>query len=1154
MPTAHYSGDEEFDQESLLSSDYQPGAPAFAHNPLMRWLMTKNSCNDKIGMRFLIFGVLIGCALLAAGAMADVQNVTLSLNPGLVGPNSYEVGFCLHPGLNGTVNAVFITFDENTTVPKSLETHPECITVTSEKTGMSGHPKVGDVWVLPDYIIPGTTTVKIITPVTMSDNSCGKVKFETCAGINTTCPVDCEGTNVWVHTYWEPNPVPSNTFFLQVAITATLIADNETEQLHKVGGVIIEPDGTIVRTGESDTLVFDACQLHVYTIVPDECHFICNVIVDDFMVPEENLQRFENHTVIYDFSPFIVNAETPFLLDPSRCNATITANFCPSGVCCNGTLTLEKSAPATVNRCDNFTYTLQFMFESNTTGAMLNDTVLVDQLSPEVVFVSADHGGVFNETSNTVTWEIGTLDPGTDETFSINVTASGPACGSVALNSATINGTLSCNGSALTATDNVETTIQALPVDLVFTKIGPESVNLNDTFTYTLAFAFEGNSCAPSLNDTLVTDELPAEVTFVSADKDGEFDPDTNTVIWTLGDIAPGTSNTFNVTVIADKECNITVTNDANITGFVCTETPLVMNASVQTYIECPPPICNGTLTLEKSGPAMVNVGENFTYTLEFQFESDTEALLNDTVLVDQLPAEIVFISADHGGVFDETTNTVTWEIGDLSPGTSETFSINATASGPACGSVALNSATINGTLSCNGSTLTATDNVETTIVALPVDLTFTKEGTELVNLSDTFTYTLAFAFEGDPSAPFLNGTLVTDQLSPEVSFVSADKDGEFDEGSHSVIWTLGNIAPGTSNTFNVTVIADKDCNITAINEASITGIVCAEAPLVKNASVQTFIRCPECNGTLTLDKTGPTFVDLHETFTYALEFNFDSDTGSFLDNTVLVDQLPPEVEFVSADKGGVFDPATRTVTWTIGNNIAPGTSDTFALTVNATGPFTTCLIDNTAEISGLLRCNNSTLTDFASWQTEVDGGVHNVSLNKTASVAEVGPNGRVTYTLVFCYTDSSCLPLNLTNGGIVDFLPDPNLLRFESADKGGVFHPENNTVTWNFGDIPPNTCGIVNITLFVPVREFDPFTFNNATFTGIRNGQTLQANSSVKTMVNPFVIPSQAEFMEFQNFNRSFVGGAPATAPVQDQNVTSGLQFRLFDWNFKIF
>ena len=88
----------------------------------------------------------------------------------------------------------------------------------------------------------------------------------------------------------------------------------------------------------------------------------------------------------------------------------------------------------------------------------------------------------------------------------------------------------------------------------------------------------------------------------------------------------------------------------------------------------------------------------------------------------------MIFISADQGGVFDETTNTVTWDIGDLTSGAVETFSINVTASGPACGSDATNSATVNGTLSCNGIELTATDTLETDILALPVDLTFTKD------------------------------------------------------------------------------------------------------------------------------------------------------------------------------------------------------------------------------------------------------------------------------------------------------------------------------------------------------------------------------------------------------------------------------------------
>jgi hypothetical protein len=1065
--------------------------------------MTENSCNDKIGMRFLIFGVLIGCALLAAGAMADVQNVTVvSVEPGFPGVNAYDITFGVEQGLTGGVGAIFVTFDENTTVPADLANHPECITVKNN-TGVSGHPSL--VWVLDEDTETGDcdpcpgTTVKMITPVNIPSNTQAEVIFSPCANITSICPVNCEGDVICIHTDREQCPVQSDPFFLQVAVEAFL------EVGPHQGGIIVEPDGTVVTTGETDTLVFDACDTPSYTVIPDACHVVCNVIVDDFLVPEDspNLQRFENHTVVYTY-------------DPLRCNSTFTANFCPCqgnltinasdgpggnidpigdvpvncsddqafvitpnecskifailidgneielanitipegtlqwagepgdlgvsatftfvNVTANhtihadkkqgvGNLTLEKSGPESVNRCENFTYTLDFQFESDE-GIFLNDTVLVDQLPSEVTFVSADQGGVFDEATNTVTWDIGDLGSGAVGTFMVNVTASGPACGSIATNNATINGTLSCGGTELTDADTMGTTILALPVELSINKTGPMSVNVSDTFTYTLDFAFDGDPCAPFLNGTLVTDQLPAEVTFVSADKGGEFDPGSNSVIWTLGDIAPGTNDTFHVTVTADGPCNITITNVASITGVVCASPPITETATWLTAIE-PCPCDKGNLTLTKSAPEQVSRCDTFVYTLGFQFDSTTGASLDDSVLVDQLPSEVEFVSADEGGVFDPMTNTVTWSFGTLPAGTDDTVNITVTAAGPLCGSVITNSATMTGTSSCpDHPPLTTSVEITTTILPQPV--------------------------------------------------------------------------------------------------------------------------------TLTLDKTGPAFVDKFETFTYTLEFAFDGEPcAPFLNDTVLVDQLPPEVEFVSADKGGVYDGATHTVTWTIGD-ITPDTSDTFALNVNATGPFTTCLINNTAVISGLV-CD-STLSETDTWQTEVDGGEHNVTLTKTASVEEVGPNGRVTYTLVFCYTDSSCLPLNLTNAAIIDYLPDPTLLRFESADKGGVFHPENNTVTWNFGDIPPNTCGIVNITLFVPVREFDPVTFNNATFTGIRNGQTLQANASVSTMVNPFVIPSQAEFMEFQNFNMGFVGSTPVPTPVQNQNVTSGLQFRIFDWNFKIF
>ena len=69
-----------------------------------------------------------------------------------------------------------------------------------------------------------------------------------------------------------------------------------------------------------------------------------------------------------------------------------------------------------------------------------------------------------------------------------------------------------------------------------------------------------------------------------------------------------------------------------------------------------------------------VSVGSTFTYDISFDSPSSD---LTGVIITDTLPAELDFISANEGGVYDSVTHTVVWDIGAVSAGdTIPTFTL----------------------------------------------------------------------------------------------------------------------------------------------------------------------------------------------------------------------------------------------------------------------------------------------------------------------------------------------------------------------------------------------------------------------------------------------------------------------------------------------
>jgi len=81
------------------------------------------------------------------------------------------------------------------------------------------------------------------------------------------------------------------------------------------------------------------------------------------------------------------------------------------------------------------------------------------------------------------------------------------------------------------------------------TSDAPEVIMPGQTLRYTLAVANHGTLTASGVQ---VVDPLPAYTSFVSASGGGKYDPQTDTLTWTIGTLAPGETATLTATLVAD--------------------------------------------------------------------------------------------------------------------------------------------------------------------------------------------------------------------------------------------------------------------------------------------------------------------------------------------------------------------------------------------------------------------------------------------------------------------------------------------------------------------------------------------------------------------------------------------------------------------------
>jgi fimbrial isopeptide formation D2 family protein len=247
-----------------------------------------------------------------------------------------------------------------------------------------------------------------------------------------------------------------------------------------------------------------------------------------------------------------------------------------------------------------------------------------------------------------------------------------------------------------------------------------------------------------------------------------------------------------------------TLVNNVEASGSNLGE-PLTADASID--VKCP------TITLEKENDAVGSVlpGTTVTYTLTLTV-SDGPA--NDVMVVDEMPEGLEDpTDISDGGSFDEATNTITWDLGDLNDGIYELTYNAVVADDVEHGEELVNAAAATSTNSQCPDLETLGPECEdgsTVIVRVPTLVIDKVANAEVIVISgpndalvatpSVVTWTLTYTLTNGP----VTNAVITDEVPVGFEFLDASDGGLLVDGV--VTWTFPTLTESGSVSFRTTV------------------------------------------------------------------------------------------------------------------------------------------------------------------------------------------------------------------------------------------------------------------------------------------------------------------------------------------------------------
>lgn len=363
----------------------------------------------------------------------------------------------------------------------------------------------------------------------------------------------------------------------------------------------------------------------------------------------------------------------------------------------------------------------------------------------------------------------------------------------------------------------------------------------------------------------------------------------------------------------------------------------------------------------------------------------------------------------------------------------------------------------------------------------------------ECINAGDYLTYTLCYDNTSTDAVTVFD-VAITDFLPREVNFVSATQGHAqsvtYDPQAHTVSWDVGTSVPAgdPGDCFDVLVQVDPSTSpgLTMLNTCT---IYWTQPDQLRNSTTKER-ETQVCVVPLELSKDDgrgeEECVDPGDSITYDICYA-NAANAINVHNVTLIDDLPPEVQFLSTTGGGTYTSGTHTVSWDLGTLAAGAPQECVQLVVEvdpATLPGSVitnyATIDSdetppTTDYESTIICAAPSPTPTATptptpsptatptatptptvtptpTPTATPPPTPILELSKDDGLADddcVATGGIITYTICYANTASAADAHNVT---ITDTLPAQ--VSFISATGGGTYDSGTHTVSWNLGTL----------------------------------------------------------------------------------------------------
>ncbi|EGL35667.1 conserved repeat protein [Parvimonas sp. oral taxon 110 str. F0139] len=532
---------------------------------------------------------------------------------------------------------------------------------------------------------------------------------------------------------------------------------------------------------------------------------------------------------------------------------------------------------------------------TNTTGKKQTVTI-TDKIPEHTTFVSADNGG--KENAGTIKW-VKDVENGDSLTVTFKVKVNDNVNGEKILNKANV-----VDGNNSYDTNETTNPTPTKPVKDVFapsdnkTSIDGNEVKAGQELLYKVTYK---NTTGKEQTVT-ITDKIPEHTTYVegSADNNGSFKD--GTITWTKEKVADG--ETFEVTFKVKVDDNVNgekILNKANVVdgnnNFDTNETTNPTPTKPVKDVFAP---SDNKTSIDGNE---VKAGQELLYKITYKNTTGKEQTVTIT---DKIPEHTTFVSADNDGVYKD--GTITWTKEKVADGKTFEVTFKVKVNDNVNGEKILNKANV-----VDGNNDYDTNETTNPTPTKPVKDVFDSkddktsiDGNE-VKAGQELLYKITYKNTTGKDQK----VTITDKIPEHTTFVSADNDGVYKDGT--ITWTKEKVAD--REVFEVTFKVKVNDNVNGEKILNKANVVDGNNNFDTNETTNPTPTKPVKDVFAPSDNK--TSIDGNEVKAgqeLLYKITYKNTTGKDQKVTI-TDKIPEHTTFVSADNDGVYKDGT--ITWT---------------------------------------------------------------------------------------------------------------------------------------------------------------------------------------------------------------------------------------------